>query len=85
MLGQNVVIRSSNHGMQRDARMRSQPHVYGEIIIEDDVWIGANSVITPNTTIAKGTIVAAGTVVTKSTEPYSIVAGTPATKIGERI
>jgi galactoside O-acetyltransferase len=85
MVGSNVVIRSANHGMKRDTAMRFQPHVYGEIIIEDDVWIGANSVITPNTTIAKGTIVGAGAVVTKSTEPYSIVGGTPAVKIGERI
>ncbi|MBT5470453.1 MAG: acyltransferase [Nitrospina sp.] len=85
MIASNVVIRAANHGMQRNTPMRIQQHDYGEIIIEDDVWIGSNSVITSNITIAKGTVVGAGAVVTKSTEPYSIVGGIPARKIGERI
>jgi len=85
MIAANVVIRSANHGMARESAMRFQPHEYGEIIIEDDVWIGANSVITSNVTIAKGAVVGAGSVVTKSTAPYSIVGGTPAVKIGERV
>ena len=81
----NVVIRAANSGMQRDTLMRCQPHTYGEIVIEDDVWIGSNAVITSGVTLAKGTVVGAGAVVTKSTEPYSIVGGVPAKKIGERI
>lgn len=85
MIAPNVVIRAANHGMSRDAAMRYQPHLYGEIIIEDDVWIGSNAVITSGVTLAIGTIVGAGAVVTKSTEPYSIVGGVPARKIGERV
>lgn len=85
MIAPNVVIRAANHGMRRDVPMRYQPHTYGEIIIEDDVWIGANAVITSGVTLAKGTVVGAGAVVTKSTEQYSIVGGVPARKIGERI
>ncbi len=85
MIAPNVVIRSANHSMSKDVPMRFQPHVYGEIIIEDDVWIGANSVIVSGVVLAKGTIVGAGAVVTKSTEPYSIVGGVPARKIGERV
>jgi galactoside O-acetyltransferase len=85
MIASNVVIRSANHGMKKDAAMRFQPHIYGEIIIEDDVWIGANSVITSGVILSKGTVVGAGAVVTRSTEPYSIVGGVPARKISERI
>ncbi len=81
----NVVIRAANSGMRRDALMKQQAHTYGEIIIEDDVWIGSNAVITSGVTIAKGTVVGAGAVVTKSTEPYSIVGGVPAKKVGERV
>lgn len=81
----NVVIRVANSGMRRDALMKDQAHTYGEIIIEDDVWIGSNAVITSGVTLAKGTVVGAGAVVTKSTEPYSIVGGVPAKKIGERV
>jgi galactoside O-acetyltransferase len=84
MIGPNVVVRVSNHGMARDKPMIAQLPQRGEVIIEDDVWIGSNAVITPDVRVAKGTIVGAGAVVTRSTEPYSIVAGVPAKKIGER-
>ncbi len=54
------------------------------VIIEDDVWIGAHSIILPGVKIGKGSIVGAGTVVTKSVRPYSIVAGNPAKEIKKR-
>ena len=50
----------------------------GRIVVEDDVWIGANAIIMSGVTLSKGTIVATGSVVTKNTEPYSIVGGVPA-------
>lgn len=84
MIGPNVVLRAANHGMSRGTPMRHQPSTPGEIVIEDDVWIGSNAVITANLKIARGTVVGAGSVVTSSTEPYSIVGGVPARKIGER-
>lgn len=84
LIAPNVVIRAADHGIRRDMPIRSQPHTYGEIIIEDDVWICSNAVITSGVTLAKGTVVGAGSVVTKSTEPYSIVGGVPARKISER-
>ncbi len=49
------------------------------IVIEDDVWIGANVVILKGVIVRKGSIVAAGSVLTKSTLPYSIFKGVPAT------
>jgi galactoside O-acetyltransferase len=85
MFGPNVVLRAANHGMRRgDTPMRHQPSTPGEILIEDDVWIGSNAVITADLKIARGTVIGAGSVVTSSTEPYSIVCGVPARKIGER-
>lgn len=48
------------------------------ITIEDDVWIGANSIILKGVILKQGTIIAAGSVVTKSTEPFSLYAGNPA-------
>ena len=85
MIAPNVVIRAANHGIRRESAMRYQSHTYGEIHIEDDVWIGSNAVITSGVTLAKGTVVTAGAVVTKSSEPYSIIAGAPAKRIGDRI
>lgn len=84
IIAPNVVIRAADHGIRRSAPMRYQPHRGGQILIEDDVWVGSNAVVTTDVTLARGTVVGAGAVVTRSTEPYSIVAGVPARKIGER-
>ena len=54
------------------------------IIIEDDVWIGAGARVLDGVILRTGTVVGAGAVVTKSTEPYTVVAGVPAKKIGKR-
>jgi maltose O-acetyltransferase len=54
------------------------------VVIEDFAWISCRTVVLPGTRIGKGAVVAAGAVVTKDVEPYSIVAGVPAKKIGER-
>lgn len=54
------------------------------VVIEDYAFIGTRALILPGVTIGKGAVVAAGAVVTKSVEPYTIVAGVPAKKIGER-
>lgn len=48
------------------------------VVIEDDVWIGANVTILKGVTIGHGFVVAAGAVVTKSCPPYSIIGGIPA-------
>lgn len=56
----------------------------GPIIMEDDVWIGTNSIILSGIKLSKGTIIAAGSVVTKSTIPYTIVGGNPARVIKAR-
>ncbi len=50
----------------------------GNIIIQDDVWIGDGAIICSGITIGQGAIVAAGSVVTKDVEPYAIVGGNPA-------
>ena len=48
------------------------------VVIEDDVWTGANVTILKDVTIGRGSVVAAGAVVTKSCSPYSIIGGVPA-------
>jgi len=47
-------------------------------IVEDDVWIGGNSVIIQGLKIGTHSIIASGSVVTKDVPPYSVVAGNPA-------
>jgi len=50
----------------------------GSIIVDDEVWIGANSTIMSGVHIGKGAIVATGSVVVSDIPPYSVVGGTPA-------
>ena len=52
--------------------------------IGNRAWIGPNTVILHSVHIGEGAVVAAGAVVTKDVEAFSIVAGIPAKKIGER-
>lgn len=50
----------------------------GEIIVEDDVWVGRGTLILSGVRIGKGAIVAAGAVVTKDVPAFAIVGGNPA-------
>lgn len=77
--GPNVLMFAFNHGTELNGTpMINQHYLDSDIIIEDDVWIGAGSVITAGTKIGKGSIIAAGSVVTKDIPPHVIVGGVPA-------
>jgi len=55
--------------------------INGRIIVEDEVWIGANVTILPNVRIGRCSVIGAGSLVINNVEPYSIYAGVPARKI----
>jgi acetyltransferase-like isoleucine patch superfamily enzyme len=57
------------------------PRRLGEVIIEDDVWIGTGVIILPGITIGRMSVVGAGSVLTKDVPPYTIVGGVPAVAI----
>lgn len=76
---EDVFLQTHSHGMNP----RSKP-VGRELIIEDNVWIGAKAVILYNVgKIGENSIIAAGSLVTKEVLPNSIYAGVPAKKIGD--
>jgi acetyltransferase-like isoleucine patch superfamily enzyme len=86
IFGPNVMIFSENHNF-------SDPNIpiihQGEtrlpVLIQDNVWLGARSVILGGVTVGEGSIVAAGSVVNKDVPPFSIVGGVPAKIIKSRI
>jgi galactoside O-acetyltransferase len=85
LIGPNVVLRASDKIDERiDVPIRDQGHTGGEIIIENDVWICANVVITKDVRIGAHSIIAAGSVVTSNVEPYSVYAGVPAKLLRKR-
>jgi maltose O-acetyltransferase len=56
----------------------------GPVEIGDRVWIAYRAIVLPAVKIGEGAVVAAGAVVTRDVEPFTIVAGVPARKVGER-
>ncbi|MDR2574526.1 MAG: acyltransferase [Desulfovibrio sp.] len=84
-IGPGTVLRAANHRFDRlDAPIMFQGHIPDTIIIEDDVWIGANCVITPGVRIGRGAVVGAGAVVTRDVPPFAVVGGVPAKIIKRR-
>lgn len=57
---------------------------YGDIVVKDDGYIGANCTVMPGITIGEGAVVGANSLVTKDLEPWGIYVGSPCKKIGER-
>ena len=85
-IGNNVNISDETHiwTMQHDTQSLSFEACGGQVVIEDFVWLSSRCTILPGLTIREGAVVAAGAVVTDNVDPYTIVGGVPAKKIGER-
>lgn len=85
LVGPGVKLFCGNHGVQRNGvPMTYQERTEKDIIVGNDVWIGANSVLLSGVTIGDGAIVASGSVVTKDIPPYAVVGGIPAKVIKYR-
>ncbi len=85
LIGPNVVIRSSNHKFEdKNNLIRNRGHTPGEVILQEDVWLGANSVILPGVELSRGVIIGAVSVVTKSIPDHTLIAGVPAKIIQSR-
>lgn len=83
--GVNVMMMAFNHGFYtREIPTKEQDYMDAPIVIEDDVWIGAGSIILAGVTIGRGAIIAAGAVVNKDVPAYAIVGGVPAKVIKYR-
>lgn len=79
-ISQHITIVASNHAIAKGKLIREQPWVTGNnfVIIENDVWVGANSVILPGVRIGNGAVIGAGSVVTKDIPAFAIAMGNPA-------
>lgn len=89
MFGPSVTILGGDHrfdviGEYMFDVKEKRPENDLEVVIEDDVWVGARVVILKGVRIGKGSVIGAGSVVTRSVPPYSIYTGSPAPRIRER-
>jgi maltose O-acetyltransferase len=84
-LGPDAKIWSVNHRFDNpDVPWMCQDWERNEVVIEDDVWLGANVFVMPGVRIGKGAIVSAGSIVSKSVPPFAIVVGNPGRVVGWR-
>lgn len=94
MLAAEVVLQQREHDISKPA---VQERLYGETLdgkkeklgkgaieIGNDVWLGRRSTVMSGVTVGHGAVIGAGAVVTEDVEPYAIVAGVPAERIGWR-
>ena len=63
---------------------KAEANSKGDIIIDDDVWIGYRAIVLSGVHVGQGAVIAAGAVVTKDVPPYAIVGGNPAKVINYR-
>lgn len=96
LIGENVSIApnvtfvccsSANNGKE----INEYPYVKntltkaGDILVEDEAWIGANVTILPGVKVGRCSVIGAGSIVMEDVMPYSIYAGAPARKIRDLI
>ena len=81
-LAQGITVTALNHNFENtNERIDLQGVTTKQVIINDDVWIGANAVILPGVTIGRHAVVAAGAVVTTDVPENTVVGGVPAKMI----
>src|SRR5665648_547288 len=77
-IAQSVNIMSDSGPNASKKMQKIFPLIKGEVNIDDNSWIGANSVIMPNVHLGKYCVVAANSFVNKSFDSYSVIGGNPA-------
>lgn len=80
--GPHVTLTTANHPLDPDLRRKGLQYVK-EIVIEDDVWIGAQSVVLPGVRIGCGSVIAAGSIVTKDIPANVVAMGIPCRPVRE--
>ena len=84
-LAQGITVTALNHNFENtNERIDLQGVTTKQVVINNDVWIGANAVILPGVTIGRHAVVAAGAVVTTDVPENTVVGGVPA-KIIKRL
>jgi acetyltransferase-like isoleucine patch superfamily enzyme len=68
------ILRNAANDENRQLLLAENPR---PVIIEDNVWIGFDSVILPGVRLGHGSIIGFKTIITKDVSPYSVIVGNP--------
>lgn len=85
LFGPDVLVTAASYRYDCGSPITDQAMAEADVIIGDDVWLATRAVILPGTVIGDGSIVAAGAVVKGHFPPMSIIAGSPARIVSQRI
>ena len=85
-LAPHVKVLAYNHdyrfvNLNYNEVISDHPYLKGDVVIGNDVWVGAGATILPGIKVGDGAVIGAGAVITKDVEPYSIVVGNPAKRV----
>lgn len=83
-IASEVMIYNSEHKIDSDNFAAADDVIQEQVEIDDYSFIGPRAIILPGVKVGRGAIIGAGAVVTRDVEPFSVVGGIPAKKIGER-
>ena len=85
IIGPNLMILTANHNFKNPNYLPyDETYILKEVIIGENVWIGANVLILPGTEIEEGAIIGAGTVVSGKIPKMAIVIGNPCQVVSYR-
>ncbi len=84
LFGPGVLVTCSGYRFNDGQPVTDQAMDEADVVIGDDVWIGARAIVLPGAQIGDGAIIAAGSVVRGTIPAMAIAAGAPAKVVGER-
>lgn len=79
-----VLVTAANYRYNDGSPVTSQAMDEADVVIGDDVWLGARAIVLPGARIGNGSIIGAGALVKDEIPPFSIAVGTPAKVVGQR-
>jgi acetyltransferase-like isoleucine patch superfamily enzyme len=85
LFGPEVMLTAATYRYDLGSPVTDQPMAEGDIVIGNDVWLATRALVLPGTRLGDGCIVAAGAVVRGDFPPMSIIAGSPARAVSQRV